>query len=656
MLSPMILDYLACIIYAFILISIVYKHLYNSTENRFFIAVTIICLLTTVMDIGMESSYAAPPIEPSRMVFAYIFSYAYLIFRQVTGVSYILYIFVSSGTLDRIQNRFRILCLILPFILTCIVIFSNHFTHKVFSITAAEGYSRGPHMVALYVISYLYAMFGIIYLCRMRRYLGTARWLAILSMYLFMVVCVLLQMLMPGILVEMISSALALLLVHLIVHWSKDFATTMGVYSWYEFREIAQRLAITKRTSSILILRFVNANEVRTTYGENRFNDYIRKTVNQIKHLISQKTYDYRIYYHTSGSLTVIFGGKGIDIERDYPELIEMWTGNNASDAYTMRLGVRMCSLDYPTERMSSEEDLTGFSFIFPQYMYRDELYFRGERAIGNKGYEMYRKLPAILSEGIRENRFEMYYQPIYDVKEGKYRSAEALIRLNDPQYGFVPPGLFIPSAERRNMILPIGHFVLDAVFRFAARPDFEELGLHYIEMNLSVEQLLQDSLVSEIQEIQERYGISSMRINLEITESAAGIQSKIGLENISQLHNRRFTFSLDDFGTGYSNIQRAVELPLTLVKIDKSIIDKAETPRGESMIRSTIQMMHDVGFRIVGEGVETEAQFRILEQLGCDYIQGYYFAKPMNEDDFVEFLKVHNSTPAGSQGDQMHA
>lgn len=205
-------------------------------------------------------------------------------------------------------------------------------------------------------------------------------------------------------------------------------------------------------------------------------------------------------------------------------------------------------------------------------------------------------------------------------------------------------------------MILPIGHFVLDAVFRFAARPDFEELGLHYIEMNLSVEQLLQDSLVSEIQEIQERYGISSMRINLEITESAAGIQSKIGLENISQLHNRRFTFSLDDFGTGYSNIQRAVELPLTLVKIDKSIIDKAETPRGESMIRSTIQMMHDVGFRIVGEGVETEAQFRILEQLGCDYIQGYYFAKPMNEDDFVEFLKVHNSTPAGSQGDQMHA
>ena len=73
-------------------------------------------------------------------------------------------------------------------------------------------------------------------------------------------------------------------------------------------------------------------------------------------------------------------------------------------------------------------------------------------------------------------------------------------------------------------------------------------------------------------------------------------------------------------------------------------------------MIRSTIQMMHDVGFRIVGEGVETEAQFRILEQLGCDYIQGYYFAKPMNEDDFVEFLKVHNSTPAGSQGDQMHA
>ena len=105
---------------------------------------------------------------------------------------------------------------------------------------------------------------------------------------------------------------------------------------------------------------------------------------------------------------------------------------------------------------------------------------------------------------------------------------------------------------------------------------------------------------------------------------------------------------SLDDFGTGYSNIQRAVELPLSLVKIDKGIINKVETPKGESMIRSTIQMMHENGFGIVGEGVETREQYQILERIGCDYIQGYYFAKPMCEEAFVAFLKEHNTPQRG--------
>ena len=642
MLTPLLMDYIACVIYAFILISVVYKHLYNTTENRFFIAVTTICLITTVMDISMELSCRSLPIGQTRLIFAHIFSYAYLIFRQVSAVAYILFIFVVSGTLDRLNRRYRRMLLAIPFVLSCGLILSNLFTHQVFTITSRGGYERGTHMILLYIIAYGFAMFGIVYLCRMRRYLGTPKWMAMISMYVFMTVCVLIQMLRKGVLVEMLSTSLALLLVHLIIHWSKDYAADMGLYSWHEFREMAGRLSTVNRKSTILILRFVNANEVRTTYGENRYNDFIRKTVDEMTRIIRNKKLDFRIYYHLSGSLTVIFGEGDIDIEKEYPELIDMWSVS-AKDSYVMRLGARLCSLDFPSRNMTKEEDLTGFSFIFAQYMHRDEIYFRGERVIENHGYELYRKLPSILADGIREHRFEMYYQPIYSLKEGKYHSAEALIRLKDPEYGFVPPGMFIPSAERRNLILPIGSFVLDSVFRFAARPDFEELGLQYIELNLSVEQLIQDNLVNEIRELQKKYGISSLRINLEITESAAGVQSKVGLENISLLREQLFTFSLDDFGTGYSNIQRAVELPLSLVKIDKSIIDRVQTPRGESMIRSTIQMMHEIGFGIVGEGVETEEQYRILERLGCDYIQGYYFAKPMNEKDFVEFLREHN-------------
>ena len=642
MLSPLILDYTACILYLFLIISIVYKRLYNTVENRYFFAVVIICALNTVLDICMESSYAVTPIGHTRLIISYLFSYGYLILRQISALSYILLIFVASNTYERLKRKGRSRILIVSFAGICLFIGSNIFTHAIFTISSSEGYVRGPQMIVLYLFSYVYAMIGIVYLCRMRLYLGTAKWISLLSMYLFMIMCVVIQMLRPGILVEMLSTSLALLLVHLITHWSKDYATYFGLYSWYEFREMAQRLVATKRQCTILILRFVNANEVRTTYGENRYNEFIRQIVNEMNQIISRRTRDYRFFYHTSGSLQVIFGENGIDIEKEMPDLIRMWT-SRVNDSYTMRFGARLCSFDFPTEHLSEEEDLTGFSFIFPQYMNRDEIYFCAERAIENKAFEMYRKLPSILTRGIREKRFEMYYQPIYNLKEGMYTSAEALIRLKDPEYGYIPPGLFIPSAERRNLILPIGSFVLDSVFRFAARPDFEELGLHYIELNLSVEQLLQDNLVSEIQELQNRYGISSVRINLEITESAAGLQSKVGLRNISDLRERMFTFALDDYGTGYSNITRAVDLPLSLVKIDKSIIDRIETRKGESMIRSTIQMMHEIGFQVVAEGVETEEQYHILDYMDCDYIQGYYFAKPMNEKEFVAFLKSHN-------------
>ncbi|MBP3872833.1 MAG: hypothetical protein J6E32_03870, partial [Lachnospiraceae bacterium] len=322
MLSPLILDYIACIIYAFILISVVYKKLYSTTENRLFLAVVLICGATTILDICMENSYRVLPIGQVRLVIAYIFSYAYLVMRQVSGVSYIMLIFVASNTFDRVQKKKARWLLRIPFILLCVLIFSNLFTGRVFTITQAGGYARGPHMMLLYLLSYTYGLFGFLYLCRMRVFLGSARWLSMLSMYLFMILCAVIQMFSPGVLVEMLSTSLALLLVHLIARWSKDYETAFGLYSWYEFRSMAERIAATNRRCTILILRFVNANEVRTTYGETRYNDYIRRTVGRMKAVIDAKTMDYRIFYHTSGSLQVIFGESGIDIENEYPELI----------------------------------------------------------------------------------------------------------------------------------------------------------------------------------------------------------------------------------------------------------------------------------------------------------------------------------------------
>ncbi len=166
--------------------------------------------------------------------------------------------------------------------------------------------------------------------------------------------------------------------------------------------------------------------------------------------------------------------------------------------------------------------------------------------------------MDSILNRAITRQSFEMYYQPIYSIKEKKFVSAEALIRLNDLEHGFISPAVFIPAAESKGLILPIGDFVLESVYRFISELDFERLGLKYIEVNLSVAQCLQKDLPQKIEQLEKKYQVSPDRINFEITETTYENIGDVIHENLQAITARGYSFSLDDYGTGYSNIQRS--------------------------------------------------------------------------------------------------
>ncbi len=644
MLVRLMYDCIALVIYLLICISVVLKKIYKGHENVAYLRMVLIGILTTVFDILMEVSYTHLPIPFGRLLFAHVASYGYLLLRQLTNLAYIWLIFVVSGTTHKLQIWWKKALFVGPFFGLCLWVLSNLTTHQIFQITSAEGYSRGSQMPILYIFTFGYALFGFFYLCRMRRYLGNTKYFALISNYLLLFATAIYQMLHPGVLIEMLGCSIALLLVHLLVQSSDTtFPEANGLYGWEDLKLQLARIMEVKRNSTILIVRMINASEMRSSYGEERYNQYVLQKAREMKAILDKRIRDYKVFYHTSGSLHVVFGYGEIDVERSFPELLALWK-DPGEEGYGDKIRPVLCALEFPDERFESVESLLNFGFLFPHYIEPGKNFVEGERVFGSKHYELNRDMAQVLNRGIRENLFEMYYQPIYDVKTHKFHSAEALIRLNDSQYGFVPPTIFIPAAERRNMIRPIGKFVLDNVFAFAARPDFSFLGLKYVELNLSVEQLLQPGLEEEIRQLVEKHGTPPERINLEITESVAGLQSELGMRNILALKDKGFSFSIDDYGTGYSNVQRSVMLPLSIVKIDKSIIDTIESNRGTSIIANTIRMMHDVGFKIVAEGVETQEQVRELEKLNCDYIQGFYFAKPMPLEDFLVFLKEKNS------------
>ncbi len=249
-----------------------------------------------------------------------------------------------------------------------------------------------------------------------------------------------------------------------------------------------------------------------------------------------------------------------------------------------------------------------------------------------------------MLEEAMKEDRIEVFYQPIFSTKEKRFVSAEALVRMRDRDGRLVPPGAFISVAETNGKILSLGGMGFDKVCRFFTREWLEQYGLHYIEVNLSVVQCGYPGLADDYIGIMEKYQINPQYINLEITESASMAAKKTLLENMRRLMEYGVYFSLDDFGTGQSNLNYIVDMPVHIVKFDREMSQSFfRDEKAKYVLNAAMQMIHGMKLKIVSEGIETEDQYLTMEDMKIDYIQGYYFSKPLPEAEFLSFLQENN-------------
>ena len=246
-----------------------------------------------------------------------------------------------------------------------------------------------------------------------------------------------------------------------------------------------------------------------------------------------------------------------------------------------------------------------------------------------------------MLEEAMKEDRIEVFYQPIFSTKDHRFVSAEALVRMRDKEGNLVPPGAFISVAEATGKILQLGEIVFDKVCRFFTKERLEQYGLHYIEVNLSVVQCGYIRLAEDYIGIMEKYQINPKYINLEITESASMAAKKTLLENMRRLMEYGVFFSLDDFGTGQSNLNYIVDMPVNIVKFDREMSQAFfRDEKAKYVLNAAMQMIHGMKLKIVSEGIETEEQYLAMEELEIDYIQGYYFSKPLPEEAFLTFMQ----------------
>ena len=244
------------------------------------------------------------------------------------------------------------------------------------------------------------------------------------------------------------------------------------------------------------------------------------------------------------------------------------------------------------------------------------------------------------LRQAVADNDLRMYLQPKIDLRSGRVIGAEALVRWQHPQRGMVQPMQFIPFAEQTGVIRELTTWMIQRCVRFQSALSATGLDLKFA-VNLSTRDLMDNDLPNKLERLLAQHAVKPSALGLEITESGIMEDPQRALATVRRLYDMGFTMSIDDFGTGYSSLAYLKRLPLHELKIDRSFVSAmADDPTDMNIVRSTIDLAHNLGLRVVAEGVENAKIFDLLRSLGCDYAQGFGIAKPMPESAFGNWAR----------------
>lgn len=438
----------------------------------------------------------------------------------------------------------------------------------------------------------------------------------------------------------LIVNIIVFLLALTVVEFYKDGLT--GLLNREAFEQYSQKGIGRKGNKAVYLVKLKNYEYIK----ENCHETSLLKIIRDLGECLKEYTMLSSIYYLGVGRYVIIVHKKDKFVEGEFLEkLKERFDITFDLNGVNIHLNLFIAIMNMENGKINKNNFYKYFSAC-------DDMKYRSKEPIeviysdsfGIDQVQRYRNVEEAIERALVEREFKMFYQPIISTQTKRIISAEALIRLNDRVLGFVSPEEFIPISESNGKILEISEFVIDSVFRFVNENPLKDMGIEFVELNLSVMQCMDKKLTETLQYYVNKYGIDPKQINLEITETATNFDEERLRLQLAKIKKLGFSFSLDDYGTGYSNLVRVLEYPVDIIKLDKSIVWSAFEDRDNFVtLRNLVSMFHDVRRKIVAEGVESEEQMAALTEVGCDFLQGYYYSKPVCEEEFLAFAAKFN-------------
>lgn len=329
------------------------------------------------------------------------------------------------------------------------------------------------------------------------------------------------------------------------------------------------------------------------------------------------------------------------DIARLAESIVELGMSPvELSDGQNVFIGISVGISVYPEDGDDPDSLVTRANTAMQQAKYEGRHTYRFYKQELTDAARARLQLESRLRRAVDENQFQLFYQPIVDVRSGRITGAEALVRWIDPELGTIMPDRFIPVAEDTALILPLGRWVLETACRQAAKwAETGHAGLR-IAVNLSSRQFESGALHEEVAVILENACTDPRRLELEITESMLMEQGAPSMEILKSLRRAGVGVSIDDFGTGYSSLAYLKRFAISKLKIDRMFINDLPADHDDAeIVAAIIAMAHNLNLQVIAEGVETPGQLEFLKELGCDEFQGYLVSPPVPAAQFEALL-----------------
>lgn len=599
-------------------------------HEKYFMIYLFISFIIICINLFINSSINTKTID---IRFIYYFSFAFYLLQMLNF--YFLYLFICNSF--AIKNYKKSLFLLsLPAIFAFFALLNNHSTHNIFSIDSNYNFTYGKLYLLLYAHVILYTMNFIIY--QFTHKMVITQKYKILSVFsvIFLIGSFIIHFNYPSLQILQFANVLILLIYFILIEnpsFEKDLVTEA-----LNFQAFQSYITNTHAKNVRILLIMINNCDLVVTVSNRTFINHLEARTIRDFSRIFKKNIVFRI---TDNTLAITFN------ESEKSEQIIEFFNNELRKIKKESIKFSSLFISYAisdsigvfSSHNSFLNAIKGSMNIIKNNKMEKPL------QITTKVAERYERIVEIdkgIINAIDNHLIELNIQPVYDVKEDKIVSGEILSRMNIEKLGYIPSDEFIELAEQKGSIIGFGLVTIQEVCNLFNTIIFP---VERISVNISMQHFMDRDLPKNFIEILNKNNISPSRFIVEITETSKVSDWALLKSNMNQLKQMGVLLSLDDFGTGYASYQYLITLPFDCIKIDRTLLLIAESDKNaKESLNSIIKMAKTLGYKTILEGVESENQNKIAKEIGFDYIQGFYYGKPMPLSEFNNHIKEFNT------------